>query len=131
MYPIPGTPYMTPAAPPTAASPLRAETAIVVPSEPMGVPQQTLANPLQTNRNASAAEAITYQVVGIKPHDVLNVREGPGANHRVSFKLRGDDRGITLLDRASQNGAVLWQEIRFGDRQGWVNSQFLSPQPKQ
>lgn len=79
------------------------------------------------NSTLSQSNQQLYQVRGLGPDDLLNMRSGPGVNFPVVVKLRGDQTDIVLLDGVSVNGSTRWQRIMVSGQFGWVNSAFLGP----
>jgi hypothetical protein len=76
------------------------------------------------------AKPVTYRVVGLpKSTPFLNVRKGPGSEFPVIGTLAPDAKGITLGPKRVTNGWTVWQEITGGGYTGWVNAQYLLPEP--
>ncbi len=68
-----------------------------------------------------------YEVTGVTPPDVLNVREQPGVEAGVVATLPPDAGDIAVTGvRAEVDGSVWWR-ILTPDGQGWVNARFLQP----
>jgi hypothetical protein len=76
------------------------------------------------------ANKATYRVVGLpKNTPFLNVRKGPGSEFPIVGALPPNAGGITLGPKRVTNGWTVWQEITGGGYTGWVNAQYLQPEP--
>jgi hypothetical protein len=73
---------------------------------------------------------VTYRVVGLpKSTPFLNVRQGPGSEFAIVGTLPPNSGGVTLGPKRVTNGWTVWQEITGGGFTGWVNAQYLQPEP--
>ena len=72
---------------------------------------------------APANAADQFRVVGVTGEDVLNVRDGPSAKHRVVGTIPQNARGIEGLGECVKG----WCHIRYGAIEGWSNARFLAP----
>jgi uncharacterized membrane protein len=79
---------------------------------------------------ATAASAQTlpslFDVTGVAPSDLLNVREGPDTSETIIGRLAADARGIEVVTLDPSGG---WGLINAGERAGWVSMRFLAEQP--
>lgn len=62
-----------------------------------------------------------FDVIGVAPDDVLNVREQPSGAADIVGTLPPTGTAIEVVAR--QDG---WAQINVGERAGWVNAQFLN-----
>lgn len=69
----------------------------------------------------AAATVEFFAVTGVTPGDVLNIRQGPGAEEPVIGGLSPLASGIEILDR--RDG---WAKIHSNGRDGWVAERFLA-----
>lgn len=71
----------------------------------------------------------TFEVVGVEPDDVLNVRSGPSTQNDVIGGFPHNYSGVvTTGTRATTSDGAKWWEVEFfDDAIGWVNSAFLGP----
>ena len=112
--------------------------AVAQPIEPRHdpvAPPPGLSSPSPVSREAAAppppspppiavkpVEALqTFAVTGVPQFDVLNVRNGPSADHAIIGRLAPDSRGIRI-DGPCVDG---WCQIRFRAVAGWVNRSWL------
>ena len=139
-----------PAAPPSPAGPLSAEPEIADepqsaqrPLEPgpaeapkaAAEPRSSPATPPSPPKppvvaRASAAMVPTvprspssFRVAGVDLDDVLNVRDGPSAEHDVIGSILPDAAGIKIVGPC----VSAWCPIQHRGINGWVNSFYLSP----
>src|SRR5207237_9102289 len=68
----------------------------------------------------------TDQVIGIRPGDYLNVREGAGSDYQMVTKLEPGTGGILLGTKRVVSGATTWQEITVQGQTGWVNAAYIA-----
>lgn len=75
---------------------------------------------------ANVACAEVYTVAIVEVNDGLNVRVGPGLEHRVSFML-SDGAEVVVLDSIDDWALVNFRGL-LGKREpfGWVNMEFLT-----
>lgn len=69
-----------------------------------------------------------WAVVLVAANDVLNVRAAPRADAAIVAKLEPSRTGVMGTGRAERVGRAIWREVRLGDKTGWVNSAFVTPQ---
>ena len=69
-----------------------------------------------------------YDVSGVAPDDVLNVRAGPGVGNSIVAKLTADARFIEVVafDESRE-----WARVNVEDTSGWVALRFLDRRPDQ
>jgi hypothetical protein len=65
----------------------------------------------------------SFRVAGVDEDDVLNVRNGPSAEHGVIGSILPDAAGIKIVGPC----VSAWCPIQHGGITGWVNSAYLSP----
>ena len=65
---------------------------------------------------------IPHRVVGVAYNDVLNMRSGPGRDHRIVNVLYPRDNGIRIRYCSKW---VNWCKVQSGHKIGWVNMRFL------
>lgn len=68
-----------------------------------------------------------FQVAGVAPTDVLNVRATPHSTAAKITSLAFDETHIDATGQTQMVGTASWIEIRVGTQTGWVNAHFLSP----
>lgn len=69
-----------------------------------------------------------YQVTGVASNDSLSMRTGPGPQHSLMGRIPPDARGIKTTGRHKRVGRSVWWTVRYGGREGWVSSKFLTRQ---
>jgi len=75
----------------------------------------------------TATNNATYRVVGLpKNSPGLNIREGPGIDHRIVGSFGPTAIGITLGPGREHNGGTVWQEVVGDGYRGWVNAEYLT-----
>ena len=69
-----------------------------------------------------------YDVSGVAPDDVLNVRAGPGVGNSIVAKLTADARFIEVVafDESRE-----WARVNVEETSGWVALRFLDRRPDQ
>src|SRR5262245_15501827 len=134
-----------PAAGPLSAKPEVADEPQVVeePREPEPVevpkasaeprsPPTTAPSPAKRSATGSASAAVqpsvprvppSFRVAGVDLDDVLNVRNGPSAEHDVIGSILPDAGGIKIIGPC----VSAWCPIQHRGITGWVNSLYLSP----
>ena len=70
-----------------------------------------------------ASAASTYEVTGVSPHDVLNIRQAPRASARKVGEYGPRDKGIRIY-RRSGNWALAGRSDP-DQPDGWVNAHYL------
>jgi hypothetical protein len=73
------------------------------------------------SRSDPASDGLTWRVVSVEPDDVLNVREGPSAEHPAVGALAPAAGGVTLSGACRGS----WCPITHVGLSGWVNRRFL------
>lgn len=73
------------------------------------------------------ADDIPYRVVNVEPHEMLNVRAGPGVENVIVAQLRYDVGGIRLR-RCARHATWCLIEVgtEIGMVRGWVSMRFLT-----
>ena len=73
------------------------------------------------------ADDIPYRVVNVEPHEMLNVRAGPGVENVIVAQLRYDVGGIRLR-RCARHATWCLVEVGTdaGMIRGWVSMRFLT-----
>lgn len=125
----------TPPSPATAGSglPRRAPAAPAEARSPQPLPRsvQTAAAAPVPRLAASTTPPPPYRVGAPEPHyrvvmvaddDVLNVRQGPSADHAAIAALEPDASGVRILGPCRSD----WCFVRHGDIVGWVNRNYLA-----
>ena len=79
-----------------------------------------------------AAGRYEYRVVGIQAPDVLNMRERPESQNRISSarivgRIPAKAASVLGSGATQRIGAARWFEVRYGEVRGWVNGRFLAP----
>ncbi|WP_371060799.1 COG3650 family protein [Rhodosalinus sp. 5P4] len=69
-----------------------------------------------------------YDVRGVAPDDVLNVRAAPSADAARIGALAPGARGVEVTAIDSAAG---WGRVNAGEQAGWVSMRFLARQPRQ
>jgi uncharacterized protein YraI len=63
-----------------------------------------------------------FRVAGVDIDDVLNVREGPSADHSIIGSLLPDAGGVRIVGQCQS----YWCPIQYRGMTGWVNSMYLT-----
>ncbi len=66
----------------------------------------------------------TYQVVNVAQGDMLNVREGPGAQFSVIGRLRPGE--ACIIKNGQRSGSWIHVDANDSGHSGWVNERFLA-----
>lgn len=66
-----------------------------------------------------------YRVVSVASDDVLNVRQGPSAEHPAIAALEPQARGVRMIGPCQRE----WCFVRHADIVGWVNRYYLEEMP--
>lgn len=69
-----------------------------------------------------------YQVTGVASNDSLSMRTGPGPQHSLMGRIPHNAQGIKTTGRHRRVGRSVWWTVRYGGREGWVSSKFLTRQ---
>lgn len=104
-----------PSPPPAPA----AQLADRAPPRPQPQPQAQAVPP---PRAASPLIFASFRVTGVAEADVLNVRQGPSADHAVVATLAPGTRGIRAAGICSET----WCPVQHGGIIGWVSRRFLA-----
>ncbi|QFT97928.1 Bacterial SH3 domain protein [Roseovarius sp. THAF8] len=64
-----------------------------------------------------------YDVSGVAPDDVLNVRAAPGVGNSIVAKL---DSGATYIEVVGFDDSREWARINVEEQSGWVAARFLT-----
>jgi len=67
-----------------------------------------------------------YDVTGVAPGDVLNIRDAPGTQGQIFDRFRPEETGIEVV-RADVSER--WARVRMGEIMGWASLAFLERQP--
>lgn len=82
------------------------------------------------NTNSARAGRVDYpalyDVTGVAPDDVLNVREGRSASNPIINSLAPNQRNIEIVDVSDDER---WGLVSFPDGSGWVSMRYLVRQP--
>ena len=65
-----------------------------------------------------------FDVTGVRPDDVLNVRAMPDASSSVLSELPHDAKGVEVVDTRAG-----WARVNTFARSGWVNLRYLQERP--
>ena len=65
-----------------------------------------------------------FDVTGVRPDDVLNVRAMPDASSSVLSELPHDAKGVEVVDTRAG-----WARVNTFERSGWVNMRYLRERP--
>ena len=84
-----------------------------------------LASPLAATQDAWPA---LYDVAGVAPNDVLNIREAPTAEAPITGSLAFDATSVEVIRRAPRAD---WGLVNAGEGKGWVSLRYLKRQPGQ
>ena len=127
--PDPAAPQLAEIKPPSTPQPPQASA---TPSaSPRRVAVAALTAPKPPYRIGGPPEP-AYRVVSVADDDVLNVRQGPSADHAAIAALDPDARGVRILGPCRSE----WCFVRHKDIVGWVNRTYLeamaqiAPQPR-
>lgn len=63
----------------------------------------------------------TYRVVYVAPDDVLNIRAGPSAGHRIVGMIPPRGRGVRVTGECDG-----WCPVHYNGASGWVNGHYLA-----
>ena len=63
----------------------------------------------------------TYQVVGVAPYDVLNIRSGPGVKYRKVGEIPPNSGCVIKTGKCRSK----WCEIDYAEMHGWVHTGYL------
>lgn len=66
--------------------------------------------------------ALSCRVVGVASNDVLNVRNGPSASHKIVGFIPPDGTGV---DAEGEDGAKWWR-VQYKGVSGWANMDYLA-----
>lgn len=66
-----------------------------------------------------------YQVVGVAPDDVLNLREKPQPTSKLVSSIPANSVGIRSTGKQAIVGKGTWLEITFLGKSGWVNARYV------
>jgi uncharacterized protein YraI len=66
----------------------------------------------------------TYRVVAVEHDDVLNIRAGPSAGHRIIGEIPPSGRGVRLTGPCRS-----WCPVNYNGATGWVNARYLAIEP--
>lgn len=69
-----------------------------------------------------------YRVAFVENNDVLNVREGPGAEFDIRSALDPGDTSISKINSVPSSSGSTWFNIDDKETTGWVNSNYLVEQ---
>ena len=71
-----------------------------------------------------------YSVTGVDVSDTLNIRAEPSSGSAIVGQIPSDATGISTLGGRVVVGASTWLEVQYRDLRGWVNGQYLTPEPE-
>lgn len=127
--PPPSTPKTAAAAPmrPASMVPLRAPAAAPAPAAKAvatgpRIAMQQITPPYRVGGPPPPA----YRVVSVAFDDVLNVRQGPSAEHPAIASLEPEARGVRMIGPCQGE----WCFVRHEDIVGWVNRYYLEEMPR-
>jgi len=66
-----------------------------------------------------------YDIINVKIHDTLNMREFPGHKREKTGEISYDARCIQYLNKLYILNSRVWVMVEYQGKQGWVNSYFL------
>ncbi|MBS3752757.1 MAG: hypothetical protein KGY46_05135 [Anaerolineales bacterium] len=69
-----------------------------------------------------------YAVVGVSDDDVLNIREGPGAENEITATIPPHSTDIQTTGEGVDVDGSKWVPIEYLGEKGWVNAYFLAEQ---
>jgi SH3-like domain-containing protein len=114
---VPAPQHVAQAAPPEPTPKPKIEArAPVAPAAPVVALAATAAAP-----SAVTDAAPRFMVVNVNTADVLNVREGPSADHDIVGAIPPQGRGVAMTGTCRQQ----WCPVRHGVLTGWVNRAYL------
>ena len=67
----------------------------------------------------------TFEVVGVRGNDRLNVRARPSSRSAIVGRLSANTKGVQLQAGTRRNGRTIWVNVRHGRVSGWVNRRYL------
>ena len=82
---------------------------------------------VQVNGDSSAVPTINATPITqaiVPPHDVVNVRRGPGVNYRVITRLSAGQSALIIGKSADEQ----WLQVRIRNSAGWVAEQYVKVQ---
>lgn len=89
-------------------------------------------SPIPTEQTPSAAsptpDGSTYAVVGVRPDDVLNIREQPGVENPIIGTLPPFAKNIPLPGEEREVDGSIWTAVTVQGISGWVNKSYLARQ---
>jgi Bacterial SH3 domain len=109
-----------PAKPPLAKADADARVALRMAEEPVKPAASVRASAVPRPQAASRAQ-LSFRVAGVDLDDVLNVRNGPSAEHDVIGSILPDAAGIKVVGPC----VSAWCPIQHRGVVGWVNSAYL------
>jgi hypothetical protein len=109
-----------PAKPPLVKADADARAALHIATEPLKPAPPARASGMPPPQPASRAQ-LSFRVAGVELDDVLNVRNGPSAEHDVVGSILPDAAGIKIVGPC----VSAWCPIQHRGIIGWVNSAYL------
>lgn len=67
-----------------------------------------------------------FDVTGVEPDDVLNIRAEPSADAEIIGTLSPDATDIEVVEEGFR-GRSSWFRVNTGERSGWVSSHYMTP----
>lgn len=107
---------------PKAAVPKRPPALAAVPAPAAAPTPRIAAQAPPPPYRVGAPPQPSYRVVMVADDDVLNVRQGPSAEHAAIAALGPDASGVRILGPCRSD----WCFVRHNDIVGWVNSTYLA-----
>ncbi len=71
-----------------------------------------------------------YELVGVKVHDVLNVREFPGHLNKKVTEIPATEKCIEFSGHYRLLKSQIWVKVKYNSREGWVNATYLAENAK-
>ena len=91
--------------------------------EPLNTPRPI---PTETAREPEMGKL--QCVIGVAPHDLLNIRAEAGADSEIIGTIPAAGQQIELLGETQLVGNSKWLKVNYYGREGWVNGTFLARQ---
>lgn len=123
--PAPSHTATTTTAPATASGRVMVRQRAVPPAISVAPPAQATATAGRAPAPAVTLPAPSYRVVHVRTDDVLNIRSAPSAEAEIIGAIPYYSGGVRRIGPCHGE----WCAIAFNTTTGWVNQQYLSPEP--
>lgn len=100
-------------------------TTTTVPETTTTVPETTTTEPAGDPIEFGPREGDELAVIGVAHDDVLNLREGPGADQEILAEIPNTHDGLIALGNTRDLGDSFWIEVDYEGTTGWVHLSFI------